>query len=260
MSEQKKIPRTVVITGGSSGIGAACALAFGKEGDSVVVCYYSNKDPAHSICEEIEAMGGRAMALKLNVRHEAEVEGMFDSVMKHFACPQVLVNSAGLNMSGKKVVDMDKSTWDDLIDTDLTGSFLTCRRMLRELQKSKLPGRIINISSIHAVAMRSGGAGYDSAKAGLGALTATLAIETAAHNITVNAIAPGMILTPMNERAMVDKAYLKTEVAHIPVGRAGKAEEVARLAVFLASADAAYITGTTITIDGGLSLMQAIGA
>lgn len=260
MSEQKKIARTVVVTGGSSGIGEACALAFGSEGDSVVVCYYSSKEAAHAICEKIEAEGGQAMALKVNVQHEAEVEGMFDSVMGKFATPQVLVNSAGLNMSGKKVVDMDKATWDALIDTDLTGSFLTCRRMLRELHKSKLPGRIINISSIHAVAMRSGGAGYDSAKAGLRALTETLALESAAHNITVNAIAPGMILTPMNEHAMQDKAFLEKSVAHIPAKRAGTAEEVARLAVYLASADAAYITGTTITIDGGLSLMQAIGA
>ncbi|MEO5584674.1 MAG: SDR family oxidoreductase, partial [Flavobacteriales bacterium] len=141
-----------------------------------------------------------------------------------------------------------------------TGAFLTCRRMVQELRKAKLTGRIINISSIHAVAMRSGGAGYDSAKAGLGALTKTLALETAAHNITVNAIAPGMILTPMNERALDDKAYLKKSVLHIPAGRAGTAEEVAQLAVYLASAQAAYITGSTITIDGGLSLMQALGA
>lgn len=260
MSEHRKVARTVVVTGGSSGIGAACANAFGQEGDSIVVCYYSGQDEANAICKAVEAAGGKAMALKLDVRHEAEVENMFDSVLQRFGTPQVLVNSAGLNMAGKKVVDMDKATWDALIDTDLSGSFLTCRRMLREVQKTKLSGRIINISSIHAQAMRSGGAGYDSAKAGLDALTKTLALETAAHNITVNAIAPGMILTRMNEHAMEDKAFLKTSVSHIPARRAGKADEVARLAVYLASPDAAYITGATITIDGGLSLMQAVGA
>lgn len=258
--DQKQTARTVVITGAASGIGAACAVGFGEEGDNVVVCYHSDRDAANAVCHVVEAAGGQAMAFKLDVRHEAEVENMFDSVMRKFATPLVLVNSAGVNMSGEKVVDMDKATWDTLIDTDLTGSFLTCRRMLRELQKSKLPGRIINISSIHAFAMRSGGAAYDSAKAGLGALTATLALENADSSITVNAIAPGMILTPMNEHAMVDKAFLAKSVAHIPARRAGKAEEVARLAIFLASADAAYITGTTITIDGGLSLVQAIGA
>ena len=252
--------RTVVVTGGASGIGAACAKAFGEEGDNVVVCYHSDQDAAHAVCAAVECAGGRALALKLDVRHEAEVENMFDSVLRKFSVPQVLVNSAGLNMSGKKVVDMDKATWDALIGTDLTGAFLTCRRMLREVEKAKLPGRIINISSIHAMAMRSGGAGYDSAKAGLGALTATLALETAAMDITVNAIAPGMILTPMNERAMEDAIFRKKSESHIPARRAGKAEEVARLAVYLASADAAYITGTTITIDGGLSLMQALGA
>lgn len=258
--QAKKIARTVVVTGGASGIGAACAKAFGQEGDNVVICYHSDQAAAHAICMEVEAAGGHALALKLDVRHEAEVESMFDSVLKKFATPQVLVNSAGLNMSGKKVVDMDKATWDDVIDTDLTGAFLTSRRMLREVERAKLPGRIINISSIHAVAMRSGGAGYDSAKAGLRALTETLAIECAAQNITVNAIAPGMILTPMNEHAMKDKAYLKQSVSHIPAGRAGTAEEVAQLAVYLASANAAYITGTTVTIDGGLSLEQALGA
>jgi glucose 1-dehydrogenase len=258
--QEKQIARTVVVTGGASGIGAACSKAFGREGDNVVVCYYSDRDAAKAICAEVDAAGGHGLALKVDVRHEAEVEDMFDSVLRDLAPPQVLVNSAGLNMSGKKVVEMDKATWDALIDTDLTGAFLTCRRMLREVLKAKLPGRIINISSIHARAMRSGGAGYDSAKAGLGALTATLALETAAMDITVNAIAPGMILTPMNERAMEDPAFLKRSEANIPARRAGKAEEVARLAVYLASADAGYITGTTVTIDGGLSLMQALGA
>ena len=191
---------------------------------------------------------------------EADVEKMFDRAIQEFGTPGVLVNSAGLNMTGDTVRDMDLKEWQRLLDTDLTGAFLTSRRMVRELEAKKLPGRIINISSIHATVMRAGGAAYDSAKAGMRALTATMALETAASAITVNAIAPGMILTPMNERAVDDKAYRATLAANIPAGRAGKAEEVAHLAVYLSSTEASYITGSTITIDGGLSLLMGQGA
>ncbi|MEO5585572.1 MAG: SDR family NAD(P)-dependent oxidoreductase, partial [Flavobacteriales bacterium] len=124
--KSKEMARTVVITGGASGIGAACSKAFGQQGDNVIVCYHSDRDAAHAICEEVEATGGRSLALKLDVRYESQVENMFNSVLKKFATPQVLVNSAGLNMSGRTVAEMDKATWDALIDTDLTGAFLTC--------------------------------------------------------------------------------------------------------------------------------------
>jgi glucose 1-dehydrogenase len=150
---------------------------------------------------------------------------------------------------------MALAQWERLLRTDLTGSFLTCRRFVRDLRAAGRPGRVINISSIHAKVVRAGAADYDSAKGGLRNLTATLALEAAPWRINVNAVAPGMILTPMNARAVADQAYRQSLEASIPWGRAGTAEEVAKVAVFLASPAADYITGTTITIDGGLSLV-----
>jgi glucose 1-dehydrogenase len=259
-SHHAQAARIALVTGGSSGIGRNCCEAFATEGYDVVVCYYGSREEAMEVVHYAEHKGVRAIALRVDVRHEAQVEKMYDRVVSTLGIPCVLVNSAGLNMAGIPVAKMELHHWQNLLDTDLTGSFLTSRRFVRELTGTKVPGRIINISSIHATAMRAGGAGYDAAKAGLRALTATMALETAAACITVNAIAPGMILTPMNKKAMTDPEYLKGLVKHIPAGRAGKAEEVARLAVFLASAEASYITGTTITIDGGLSLLMAQGA
>lgn len=253
-------PRVAIVTGGESGIGKACSIAFGAQGYDVAVCYHSDRTEAMGVCSEVEKSGVKAIAIKLDVRFEKQVDGAFDRVSKRLGTPGVLVNSAGLNMHGIPVREMELKSWQQLLDTDLTGAFLTSRRMVRELDKKNRPGRIINISSIHAAVVRSGGAAYCAAKAGMRALTATMALETAAKGITVNAIAPGMILTPMNEHAMTDPVYLKSLVGNIPAGRAGKAEEVARLAVYLASTEASYITGTTVTIDGGLSLLLGQGA
>jgi glucose 1-dehydrogenase len=174
--------------------------------------------------------------------------------------PTILVNSAGLNQSGVKVADMSLAQWERLLGSDLTGPFLTSRRFVQDLRTAKLPGAIINISSIHAEAVRAGAADYCSAKGGLKNLTETMALECAPLGITVNAIAPGMILTPMNGRAVADPLYRKSLEADVPLGRAGRAEEVAALAAYLASPAATYITGASLVIDGGLSLLLAEGA
>jgi glucose 1-dehydrogenase len=163
-------------------------------------------------------------------------------------------------MSGVPVADMELAQWERLIRTDLTGAFLTSRALVRGLRDAKKPGRIVNISSIHSTAVRYGGADYCSAKAGLDNLTRTMAVECGPLKIGVNAIAPGMILTPMNLAAQADPKILEAADAHIPWGRAGKAEEVANLAVYLCSDKADYITGAIVTIDGGLTLEQALGA
>lgn len=179
---------------------------------------------------------------------------------KAWGSADVLVNSAGLNMSGVTVRAMSLAQWRRLIETDLTGAFLVSRRFLLGRDEETGDAAIIHISSIHAYAVRAGGADYCAAKGGLSNLVETLAIEKAARGIRVNAIEPGMILTPMNARAQADEAYRRTLEKNIPAGRAGKPEEVADLAVFLASERARYITGARIVIDGGLSLMQALGA
>jgi glucose 1-dehydrogenase len=250
------------VTGAESGIGAACAGALAATGYDVAVLYFHDLDAANRTVAAVTAAGRRGVAVQADVADEAAVEAAFDTVIATLGVPVVLVNSAGLNQSGVTVADMTLAQWQRLIGSDLTGPFLTSRRFVRDRLKAggKSEGRIINISSIHAEDARAGGADYCSAKGGLKMLTETMALECAAAGITVNAIAPGMILTPMNAKAQGDATYRSSLEAAIPVKRAGTAEEVAALAVYLASPAAAYITGATVTIDGGLSLVLAQGA
>ena len=182
---------------------------------------------------------------------------LFDSA-EELGTIEWLVNSAGLNMTGDHVVEMSADRFDQLIATDLRGPFLTCREFAQRLDGR--PGRIVNLSSIHESAPRAGGAAYDAAKGGLAQLTRTLALELAERKIAVNGVAPGMILTPMNEDAIKDPELLRQREAAIPWGRAGQPDEVAELVAFLLSPKADYITGATMVIDGGLSLTLAQGA
>jgi glucose 1-dehydrogenase len=252
--------RTIVVTGAESGIGAACATAFGAAGDRVAVLYFADHTAAEMTAGAVRSAGGEAMAVQAHVDDEASVDAAFAAVERAWGPADVLVNSAGVNMTGVAVRDMTLDHWRRMIDTDLTGAFLVSRRFLAGRGQAVADAAIIHISSIHAYAVRAGGADYCAAKGGLSNLVETVAIEEARRGIRVNAIEPGMILTPMNARAQQDDAYRRTLEANIPLGRAGKAEEVADLAVFLASDRARYITGARIVIDGGLSLMQALGA
>jgi len=254
------VGRVVIVTGAESGIGAACAAAFGAAGDRVAVCHHGDAGAAERTAAAVRAGGGDALIAHMSVEEEASVDGAFAAMEAAWGAPEILVNSAGLNMSGVPVRDMSLAQWRRLLDTDLTGAFLTSRRFLRGRQGATSPASIIHISSIHAYAVRAGGADYCAAKGGLSNLVETLAIEEAGRGVRVNAIEPGMILTPMNGRAQTDAAYRRTLERHIPLGRAGEPAEVADLALFLASDKARYITGARIVIDGGLSLMQALGA
>lgn len=247
-----------VVTGGESGIGAACVTALAKAGARVVFTYFRDADAAGKVTEAAGA--DRVHAIQCDVSSEDAVEALFADTERRFGTATWLVNSAGLNMSGTKLVDMPLDHFDRVIRSDLYGPFLTCRRFVRAAEKAGKGGRIVNISSIHERAPRPGGVDYDAAKGGLAQLTATLALELAPAKIAVNGVAPGMILTPMNEHAMEDASYRQSLEANIPWGRAGKPEEVATLVAFLLSSAADYITGTTVTIDGALSLVIAQGA
>jgi len=251
---------TALVTGGESGIGAACAVALGKAGAAVGIVYFADAAAAGKVRDSITATGAKAVIVEADVRDEAKVDAAFATIGETLGTPDLLINSAGLNMSGVPVVDMELAQWDRLIGTDLTGAFLTSRQLVRGLRAAGKPGRIVNISSIHGRAVRAGGADYCAAKAGLENLTRTMAVECAAMGITVNAIAPGMILTPMNLRAENDADYRARLEHYIPAGRAGRPEEVADMALYLCSDSAAYVTGAVLTIDGGLSLEAALGA
>jgi len=258
--DEPLLDRIALVTGGESGIGAACAAALAAAGADVAILYHTDAQQGEASAKVVAALGRRSVAVRADVGLEKDVEAAFDQVSNGVGIPDILVNSAGLNMSGTRVADMKTAQWELLIRTDLTGSFLTSRRFVRNLEISGRPGAIINITSIHSSVMRAGGADYDAAKGGQRNLTRTLALEVAKLGITVNAIAPGMILTPMNEKAMKDDDYRRSLERNIPIGRAGRPDEVAGVAVFLASPAGAYITGSTITIDGGLSLELGQGA
>jgi len=252
--------RTAVVTGGDSGIGSACAKALADAGADVALTYLDDRDGAESTAAMIRDAGRQALVLRSDVREEAAVEACFDRIADILDQPDILVNSAGLNMNGTDVADMDLEQWCDMMRTDLTGTFLTCRRFVRDRRRARKGGAIINITSIHADVMRAGGADYMTAKGGQKNFTETLALEVAGDGITVNAIAPGMILTPMNQRAKDHWIVRKVKTEFIPLKRAGEPEEVAAVAVFLASPAGAYFTASTLTIDGGLSKMMALGA
>ncbi|MBA2365106.1 MAG: SDR family NAD(P)-dependent oxidoreductase [Actinomycetota bacterium] len=250
--------KIALITGSDSGIGQATAIEFAKEGADVVVHYLSDAGGAQRTRQAVEAEGRRAIVVQADITDEQQVDRLFDAAARAFGRVDILMNNAGVDASGKHVVDLSTETWDQAIKTNLYGAFFCCRRFVK-LRKEAAPtgGKIINVTSVHQDIPNAGGADYDCSKGALRNLTRTLALELAPLRINVNNLGPGMVLTPFNQAAIDDPELLKEQVQSIPWKRAAEPAEIGRLAVFLASADSDYVTGSTYFMDGGL--MQNVG-
>lgn len=252
--------RVALITGADSGIGRATAIEFAREGADVVINYLHDAAGARDTAEQVRALGRRALVVEADVGSERAVEEMFEQAVAQMGPVDVLVNSAGVDASGTHVADLELKDFEDSLRTNLIGPFLTCREFIRGRRALGAGGKIVNISSVHEEIPRAGAADYDCAKGALRNLTRTLSLELAEQAINVNNIAPGMVLTPFNQAAIDDPKVREEQTASIPMKRAAEPSEIARLAVFLASDDANYVTGSTYVIDGGLMQSQGQGA
>ncbi|TJZ92980.1 SDR family oxidoreductase [Paracoccus gahaiensis] len=259
MSDSPHAP-IAIVTGSDSGIGRATAEALARAGHDILVTYHSDRDGAEATAQALRAIGRTAHVQGLDQSDPAQVEALFAYLDDHGLRADMLINNAGVDASGAHAVDMEDDDWLTTVATDLTGPFLLCRAFARRAAPAGAGGRIVNVSSIHQEVPRAGSAAYDAAKGGLRMLARTLALELAGASITVNNVAPGMIMTPINQAAQDDPELRRQMESHIPLGRAGQPEEVAALIAFLVSDAASYITGQSFFIDGGLSINLGQGA
>ena len=240
--------KVAVVTGGSRGIGKAIAEKFASEGASVAILYSSNSASADAVVEEIRNAGGTAKAYQCHVENSDEVGKTIDEVVNDLGKIDILVNNAGITRD-KLLMMMKEEDFDDVISVNLKGAYNTMRKVCPMLARQRW-GRVINLSSIAGINGNAGQVNYSASKAGLIGMTKSAAREFAGRGITVNAIAPGFVETDMTEKFASDENVMK----RIPVGRMGRPDEIASLALFLASDAAAYITGEVIRIDGGLAI------
>ncbi|MCY0880479.1 MAG: 3-oxoacyl-[acyl-carrier-protein] reductase [Firmicutes bacterium] len=242
----EKANRIALVTGGSRGIGRAVAKYLSQSGMIVIVNYQRQGDAAQAVCREIAQCGGICEAMAADVSSEEQVQQMFADIAEKYGRIDVLVNNAGITRD-TLLVRMHKDMWDQVLATNLTGAYL-CARQAARMMIRQHSGRIVNIASIAGFLGNVGQANYAAAKAGIIGLTRSLARELAPRQITVNAVAPGLIATEMSQ-ALPDNAY-QAMVQQIPLGHAGTVEDVAQAVGFLVNAP--YITGQTLVVDGGL--------
>lgn len=249
--------KTALITGSDSGIGQATAIEFAKEGANVVITYHSDEEGGKETLKKVENEGAKGLVLQVDVSNEQAVEQMFDSALAEFGTIDILMNNAAVNGLGIEIADLSTEKWDKAIKTNLYGYFFCVRRFIKIRRENGGKGKILNVSSVHEEIAAPGTGEYCSSKGAIKMLTRTLALELAEEGINVNNIAPGMILTPMNQEAKDNKEEREEKTQNIPMKRAGRPEEIGKLAVFLASSDSDYVTGSTYFMDGGL--MRAVG-
>jgi 3-oxoacyl-[acyl-carrier protein] reductase len=242
--------RVALVTGGSRGIGRAIALRLSADGHRVAVNYTANADAADDVVAAIARAGGTAVAVRADVGDVEAVAGMFATVEEQLGPIEILVNNAGITRDGL-LLRMGQDDWDDVIETNLTSVYLCTKRALRAMVRARW-GRVISVSSISGISGNPGQANYAASKAGIIGFSKSIAREIGSRNITVNVVAPGFIETDMTEGLGSDIAREVSE--RVALGRLGRPDEVAAAVGYLASDDAAYITGQTIVIDGGLAL------
>ena len=243
--------KVAIITGSSSGIGQSIALRFASEGASVVVNYRGNPDGANATKANIESKGGNAITIQADVSRLNDVQNLIDQTYQQLGRCDILVNNAGIEKSAD-FWDITEQDYDAVLNVNLKGAFFLTQAFVRRLRDAKQPGRIINISSVHEDMAFPHFSTYCASKGAMRMLMRNLSVELGPLGITVNNIAPGAIATPINASLLEDKPKLDALLQNIPLGRLGTSEEIANLAAFMASDEAAYITGSTYVIDGGL--------
>jgi glucose 1-dehydrogenase len=256
--------KTALVTGGSSGIGQAIAIGLGRQGVNVAVNYVGRPEGAEATREAIEGgvdrcmrevreAGARAVLVEADVSSETDVERMFKDVAAELGPIDFLVNNAGIQVA-QPSEELDPSAFDRVLSVNLRGSFLCAQQAIRHFLADDRPGAIVNVSSVHQLIPKPQFLGYSVSKGGMQNLTRTLALEYAGRGIRVNAIGPGATVTPINRAWVDDPVKRELVVSHIPMGRPGEAEEMASATAFLLSDEAAYVTGQTLFVDGGLTL------
>lgn len=243
--------KVAVVTGAATGIGQAIAVAFAMEGASVIIDYVGDASISQATIKAVQAANGKALAIEADISKLADVNKLVSETVKAFRRLDIFVNNAGIEKKFP-IIDYPFEEWNRIVAVNLTGPFLCSQAAAKQMIQQGKGGRIINISSIHEDLPMPTNAPYCATKGGLRMLMRTMAVELAPHQITVNNIGPGAIFTPIDHDVESDSKLNSAILAEIPMGRWGKPEEVAQLAVYLASDDASYVTGSTHFIDGGM--------
>jgi NAD(P)-dependent dehydrogenase (short-subunit alcohol dehydrogenase family) len=248
------VAKVAIVTGSDSGIGKATAVALAQRGYDIGVTWHEDEEGAQMTAREVESHSSRAAVRRLDLAKLPKAADAIDELIEELGGVDVFVNNSGTSRRGP-FLELDYDDWTHTLDVDLNGAFLCAQRAARKMVEQGGGGRIVNVTSVHEHVPLPESVAYVTAKHGLGGLTKQMALELAAHGITVNAVAPGEIATPMTGQEDVDPRTRERE--SIPAGRPGDAREVAAMIAYLASDDAAYVTGSSLVIDGGLSLMAA---
>lgn len=254
MSDHSFTPRTAIVTASDSGIGKATAVALARAGLDVGITWHTDEDGAQETAQEVRDLGRRAEVRRLDLTQLSTAQPVIEEIADALGGVDVLVNNAGRG-GGGDFLEHSLADWQDEIAVNLTGAFLCAQAAARRMVAAGQGGRIINVTSVHEHVPKRGSSAYCASKGGLGLLTKVMALELAEHGITVNAVAPGEIATPMTGNEDVDPRSV--DRPGLPASRPGHADEIANGIVYLASPEASYTTGHSLVIDGGLLLMAA---